>query len=183
MSNKIKTKLKKKDLLLTREDFKNTVAGTKIDTLDRMFHTELYTFRIKAALYNKGAISAKGFLFNDSIYKLPLGKKNGKGEILIDDDILKLFDRFQLAEEFVEKGDTFTGFLVDHDDIFYTVFEDRKEGKEMSENEYIMAFNDAYVRTSTLLLNYKVSNKIDNDEKLSTSLIMWTDKQEKPIEI
>jgi len=174
--SKIKTKLKKKDLLLTKEDFKKGLTNGTIDTLDRMLHTPLYTFRVKEALYSKKLISPKGFLFNDNIYSLPLGKKNSKGEILIDDDILKLLDRFMLGEEFADKGDALTAFMIDYDDILYDVFLNQVE--DITKDEYTYEFSKAYSRVTDLLLSYQVSDRINDDPELNTELTKWNVKHE-----
>lgn len=181
MSNKIKTKVKKKDLLLTREDIKKNINDPKINNLDRMLNLPLYIYRVKAMLYEGKQISARGFLFNDDIYSLPIGKKNAKGEILIDSKIMEFMNRFMLAEEFVDKGDTLTAFLVDHDDIFYDSFVDGTYhglvDKNANANEqYVNDFNEAYIRTSNLLLNYQVSGMISNDEVLTREVIVYDDK-------
>ena len=110
-----------KDQILTEKDFRDSLKDVKIKKFVDMLSNNMYGFRVKTALYQAGKISAKGLLFGDNIFNLPLGKKSPKGEIMIDNDLLAIFDRFLLTEEMSVQGDALTAFMVDHDDSLYQV--------------------------------------------------------------
>ena len=174
-----KASIKIKSNKITRKDIKSNLKNVTIDNFDRMLNIAIYAFRVKQSLYIRGELSPKGFLYNDDIYSLNLGKKSGKGELLIADHIIEIFDRFKIADDFASKGDALTAFLLDHDDIFYTYFENKYKDKDINEEDYVVQFNESYNRMSALLLNYDVSNYISSDPKLDKELNKFINKKSK----
>lgn len=164
----------KKAALLTPKDFANAVGNKKVESLTQMLRDDLYGFRVKKYLYDEGKISPKGLMFNDNIYNLPLGKKDIKGEILIDSGIMKIFDRFMFSDNLAEKGDALTAFIVDHDDALYEVLmQNVSKEKKITEQEYIQVFNEAYKRVSNIILESKITSLL-NDKKLKSILVQKT---------
>lgn len=147
-----------KNQVLTEKDFRSSLKDAKIKKFVDMLSSNLYGFRVKEALYKEEKISAKGFLYNDNIYNLPLGKRNDKGEILIDNSLLPIFDRYLLAEEMTLNGDALTAFMVDHDDSLYQVIKANTTAEvKMTEQEYIQIFSRAYNTTSDIILENKIN--------------------------
>lgn len=158
-----------KDQALSEKDFKASLKDAKIKKFVDMLSNNLYGFRVKQMLYSEGKISVKGLLYNDNIYNLPLGKRNDAGEILIDNSLLPIFDRYLLAEELTLKGDALTAFMVDHDDSLYQVMKANTTAVDkMSEQEYIQIFSRAYNTTSDIILEYKINKMLaDTPEMMS----------------
>jgi hypothetical protein len=156
--------------VLTKEDIKKGFNSKNIDAFDSMLNDDLYGFRVKKYFYEAGKLSKKGFLFNNDIYILPLGKKNSKGEILIDDAVLEIFDRYLLAKDFALKGDVMTAFLVDMSDTLYTVIKEQMKHKgtekEMKETEYVMVFNTAYLEVTAALVDHDVNMYLSENPDL-----------------
>ena len=151
--------------ILKRETFEAGSKDPKIAAFMKMLSINIYAFRVKAALYNAKKIPVRTFLFGDDIYNLPLGKVNDKKEILIDSDILPVFDRYMLAEEMVKKGDALTAFVVDHDDLLYaTYLKNLGTEQKIDENEYIQIFSMAYNNLSDIILQHKVDTMISSPE-------------------
>ena len=167
-----KEKAKRIPKKLTKRDIKKALNDTNMDLFDAMLHDELYSFRVKKHLYETDQISKKGFLFNDNIYVLPLGIKSPKGEIMIADPIMAIFDRYTLAKEFAEKGDVMTAFLVDSSDSLYNVIKTSmaSKGKEgaMNEKAYVVAFNTAYLEVNAALVDHEVNLFLGENADLQT---------------
>lgn len=159
----------KKKVILTKEDIKKGLKDSSIDSFDKMLNTDLYSFRIKQYLYSDKKISARGFLFNDDIYNLPLGKKDRKGNILIDDGIIKIFDRFLLAQTFVEDDDVLVGFLVDSSDLLYeTICKIADKGEEVvTESDYVSVLNVAMSEIFDIITVQEIENFIFKDTELT----------------
>jgi len=170
-----------KDQILTEKDFRESLKDVKIKKFVDMLSNNMYGFRVKTALYQAGKISAKGLLFGDNIFNLPLGKKSPKGEIMIDNDLLAIFDRFLLTEEMSVQGDALTAFMVDHDDSLYQVIKANKTAEvKMSDQEYIQIFSRAYNTTSDIIVENKISALIASDEELGTAMEdMFVEQEEK----
>lgn len=157
-----------KSMILTEKDFISASKNEKIASLIKMLSNNIYGFRVKVALYYDKKISEKGLLFNDNIYNLPLGTKNGKGEILIDNSILAVFDRYLLAEDMASKGDALTAFVVDHDDMLYNaILANKTADIKMSEEKYIELFSMAYSSLSNIILDHKVNVLLTNTPELA----------------
>jgi hypothetical protein len=168
----------KKAAELTPKDFAKAIGNNKIEALTHMLRSDLYAYRIKKYLYDEGKISPNGFLFNDNIYNLPLGKKDAKGEILIDSGIMAIFDRFMFSDKLAEKGDALTAYIVDHDDALYEVLmQNVSKEKKISEDEYIQVFNEAYKRVSTIILDAQINILLDSDTKLASALKQREDEK------
>lgn len=154
-------KVNKENRKLTKKDIKKALSNKSTDQFDAMLHNDLYSFRIKKHLYESGQISKKGFLFNDNIYVLPLGKKNAKGEIMIANEVMEIFDRYTLAKEFAEKGDVMTAFLVDTSDTLYNTIKkslsEKGSAGEVNEQEYVMAFNTSYLEVTAAIVDHEVN--------------------------
>ena len=173
----------KKNLILTAKDFGKALGDSKVKKFTDMLNNNLYHYRVKLALYRADKISPKGFLFNNDIYNLPLGKKNAKGEILIDNDILVIFDRFLLGEQLVKKGDALTAFISDHSDELYEALRtNATKEKKISEDEYIQLFSLCYNDVSDRLLGSKVSEIIEEDMGLGTAMEDYRVEQEEKVE-
>jgi len=143
------------------------LGNEKVAKLDKMLNANIYAFRVKKLLFDKKKISPRGMLLNDDIYNLTIGKKDAKGVILIDSDIMELMNRFSLAEQFVESGDALTGFFIDHSDVLYEAVRPPEEGKEkISEGEYVQVFNKVYDDMSEKFLGVEVSMMLVDDPKL-----------------
>jgi hypothetical protein len=159
---------------LTRESLTKAISGTSAEGLDRMLDTPLYTFRVLKCLYEDGSLSVAGFLNNDDVYHLRIAGTGGKGELLIKDEILALFTRFNMAGGFAEKGDALTAFLLDNDDKFYEYFDDalnnKEEGADIDEEIYAGEFNLAYNRIGTILLNQNANDYMNNNEEIINHL-------------
>ena len=156
-----------KDQILTEKDFREGLKDEKIKKFVDMLSSNLYSFRVKAALYADKKISARGFLYNDNIYNLPLGKKNDKGQILIDNSLLEIFDRYLLSEDMTMKGDALTAFMLDHDDSLYAVLRENMTAKDkMTSQEYIQIFSRAYNTTSEIILEHKINMLVSTDPAL-----------------
>lgn len=159
---------KAKDLVLTKKDFIDARNNDKIVHFTKMLSNNMYAFRVKLALYCAKKISPKGFLFNDDIYSLPLGTKNGKGEILIDNDVIPIFDRYLLAESMIEKGDALTAFVVDHSDALYNAILSNKTSEvKMTDQQYIEIFSMAYSTLSNIILDQKINFILTNTPELA----------------
>jgi hypothetical protein len=158
-----------KKTILTEKDFTEGASkNEKIFHFKRMLANNMYQFRVKHVLYEKGKISPKGFLFNDNIYNLPLGTKNGKGEILIDNDVLPIFDRYLLGESLISKGDALTAFVVDHSDFLYeTILKDKTAEVKMTDTQYIEIFSMCYSTISNIILDNKVNFILNNTPELN----------------
>jgi len=146
-----------------------------MDAFDTMLNNDLYSFRVKKHFYTEGKLSKKGFLFNDNIYVLPLGKKNSKGEILIDDAVLKIFDRYLLSKDFALKGDVMTAFLIDMSDSLYAVIKEslkhKGTDKEIKESDYVMSFNNAYLEVTAALVDHEVTMYLNDNQDLQELVI------------
>lgn len=157
--------------ILKRETFEASSKDPKIAAFMKMLDTNIYAFRIKAALYDAGKIPVRTFLFGDDIYNLPLGKINDKKEILIDTDILPIFDRYMLAEEMVKNGDALTAFVVDHDDLLYgTILRNKTSETKITDEEYIQVFNLAYNNLSDIILGHRIDVLIGDNVDLANEL-------------
>lgn len=156
-----------KDQVLTEKDFREGLKDAKIKKFVDMLSNNLYSFRVKSTLFLEKKISARGLLYNDNIYNLPLGKKNDKGQILIDNSLLPIFDRYLLSEDMTLKGDALTAFLVDHDDALYQVLKENISSEEkISEQEYIQIFSGAYNSVSDIVLSHKINEMINDHTEL-----------------
>lgn len=158
---------------LTRADIE-LGKSPEIKELKKMLHTGIYEFRVRLALYKKGKLSARGLLLNDDIYNLPLGKKDLKGVILIDNDVMDLLGRFKLTNNLAEKGDPLTAFMVEHDDKLYELFKDMKDMSQedrVKDDEYIQLFNIAYNRISSKIVDHAMSTAFDENPELRENYI------------
>jgi hypothetical protein len=165
---------------LTEEDFREALGDSKINKFVAMLGSNLYGFRVKLALYQDNKIEPKDLLYNDNIFSLPLAKRNDKKEILIDNSLLAIFDRYLLAEEMTQKGDALTAFMVDHNDELYQVIKQNSgEQKKITEQDYVQVFNSTYKITSDILLSHKINEVIDADPVLE-SLIFTNEVGENP---
>lgn len=160
----------KKAKKLTREDIQRSLGDANIAKFNRMLDINIYSYRIKLLMYKNGSLSPKGFFLNDDIFNLELGKKI-KGKIHIDDGVLEIFDRFLLADNFMESGDALTAFLIDHNDELYNTYKKVSGGDEKIEDgEYLQLFNAVYNKVSNDLLDIEVNNLLISDKKLSVVL-------------
>ena len=116
-------------------------------------------------------ISAKAFLYNDDIFNLPLGKKTAKKELLIENGIMKIFDRFLLANNFIENEDYITALLVDADTAFYTKLMKMMNSKERQNNEkYVDDVNEAFAAINKNLLHLEIETFLNTDKALQDLL-------------
>lgn len=152
---------------MTEQDFRDALSDEKISKFVTMLTSELYSFRVKKALYTAKEIDAKEFLYNDNVFNLPLAMKNDKGEILINNDVLDVYDRFLLAEGLIQKGDALSSFMIDHNDELYAVLKNNiKTEDKISEQDYVQVFNEVYKKVSNILLEDMVSELIGSNEDL-----------------
>lgn len=153
----------KKALILTEEDFKKDAEKKGLKSIYEMLRKNpVYEFYVKKALYEAKKLSYKGFLNNDDIYKLKLGRKNTNGDILISNHITGVFDRYLLSTEFFEKGDIVTSFMIDLNDTFYDfVKSEGKKDPEKTNFEYEMA----YKTISNSVLAVTISDYLEEQER------------------
>jgi hypothetical protein len=164
--NKFDKKLKEKTTL-TQKDFMEAFKDPKVKKIIQMLNNDFYSFRVKRYLYKENKLSAKGFMYNDNIYNLALGKKNEQGDILIDDGILKIFDRFMLSDQIASKGDALTSFMIDHSDHVYNILKKDIESKtKTSLEKYTFEFNKSYNEISTVILDDYITQFLSNNKEL-----------------
>jgi len=164
---------------LTKADIEQVLgAGGRAVTLGRMLNNEQYSYKIKALLYSKGKVSARGFLLNNDIFNLPLGKKDPKGVILIDSDVMGILERYELSDSLAAKGDGLTAFLVDNSDTLYKVLSEFDSDKAISEEEYVQVFNLVYNEISSKLTGMFISDFISKDPKLLSAMTAIIEKKE-----
>ena len=160
---------KKQVKKLTREDILRSLGDETTEKFNKMLSISIYAYRIKLYMYQKGALSPKGFLLNDDIFNLDLGKKIG-GEIHIDEGVLKIFDRYTLVENFIESGDALTAFLIDHSDELYDVYRKAvEEDEDISSEEYLQVFNAAYNNVSADLLDIRIDKLLCDNKELDAA--------------
>lgn len=167
--------------VLTRKDIEQNDAP-EMKSLRKMLHTEIYAFKIRLALYKKGKLSSKGFLMNNDIYNLPIGKKDAKGTVLIDNDIMDLLSRFELANGLAQQGDALTAFLIEHDDKLYELFKEMKDvapEDKIRDDEYVQLFSLTYARTSDKLIEHALSVAFDENPELKEEYLNIIEKQAK----
>jgi hypothetical protein len=169
--NKIKKK-KAEQARISVEDFMKALGDTKVESFTMMLRTDSYAFKIKKYLLEDKKLSVRGFLYNDNIFNLPLGKKDDEGNLLIDNGIMELFDRFMFSAELVKNGDALTAFIVDHDDTLYNILKDNtSEEKKMTEEDYIREFNSAYTRLSRAVLDSNINTYMSDNEEIVAELL------------
>lgn len=158
---------------LTEQDFRDALSNDKVSKFVSMLTSNLYSFRVKEALFLAEKIEAKDFLYNENIFELPLAVKGKKGEVLIDNSLLDVFDRFLLAEGLSQKGDALTAFMVDHDDTLYTALKiNIKSEDKITEQDYVQIFSDVYKRTSDILLEDIINKRVESSEKLNEYMLL-----------
>jgi len=163
----------KKKLILTKEDLHTDDEKSPLYNFNRMSATPIYEYRIRKLLYEENSISAKGFLFNSDILKLPgLAKKNKKGEIFLNTAIMGLLIRFNLSQEIYNSGNELLSLLIDFDDHLYdkinSVVSDLPDNVDVfSKEEVGIEVNKAYERITMLIVDFKINNYIIGKEELS----------------
>ena len=169
--NKYKKK-KAEQEKLTASDFMAALGDTKVELFMNMLRTETYAFKIKKYLFENKKLSVRGFLYNDSVFNLKLGKKDDKGNILIDNGIIDIFDRYMFSSEMAKNGDALTAFLIDHDDKLHEILkENTSKEKKMTEDDYVKEFSQAYNRVDAHVLNSIVNNYIEGTPTIVTELM------------
>ena len=165
MSAVMKKSKARKKLVLIKEKLLLAIKGTPAEGLERMLDTPLYSFRVLKYMYEINELSPAGFLNNDNIYDLRLGKISGKGDILMRSGIMELFSRFGMANSFAEQGDALTAFFIDNDDKFYEYFIEKMSNgtEDVTQDAYTMEFNGAFNRISTVMLNHVANTFLEED--------------------
>ena len=166
---------------LTREDIELNEAP-EMKSLKKMLHTDIYEFKARLALYKKKKLSPRGFLMNNDIYNLPIGKKDSKGVILIDNDIMDLLNRFNLVNELAGNGDALTAFLIEHDDRLYELFKEMNDlptEDKIKDDEYTQLFSITYNRTSDKLIEHAMSMAFDEYPELKEEYMTLMEERSK----
>ena len=162
----------KRKAVLTEKDFIDNMKDAKIEAFQRMLANPLYEHRVRRALYAKGKISAREFLFTEDVYRLPLGKKSPKKGILIDNMLMEIFDRFMMAQDMVEKNQALTAFLFDMDSTFYHYFvKQAKEKGEIDRDGFTIAFSEAYERITKEMLYRDMVDFMDANDEIKEAAI------------
>lgn len=159
----------KKKLTVTRKDLHTEDEKSPFYDLNRMAYTGIYEVRIRKYLFEKGQLSPKGFLFNNDILTLPgIAKRNGKGEILLDNHINELLERFRLSQNLFNSGNELLALLVDVDDALYERIKDAPNKDDVFQGEEIkIEASKAYDRILDILIDFDVNSYILNEEELS----------------
>lgn len=166
---------------LTREDIELNEAP-EMKSLKKMLHTDIYEFKVRLALYKKKKLSPRGFLMNNDIYNLPIGKKDSKGTILIDNDVMDLLSRFELANSLAQQGDALTAFLIEHDDKLYELFKEMKDvapEDKIKDDEYTQLFSITYNRTSDKLIEHAMSMAFDEHPEIKEEYMILMEERVK----
>ena len=150
----------KKALELNKQDFENDSKGKGARSVYRMLETPIYEFYVKKSLYEAGKLSYEGFLNNDNVYDLRLGKKDSSGAILLSNAIIDVYERYLFSIKLFEAGDIVTSFFVDHDDDFYAFITDKRK---KTTDEVNFEFEVTYRKMSNAILAYQ-SNMYMNKE-------------------
>lgn len=168
---KIKTKLKKKDIEVTRKDILKQIDSDKgLRLFIGMMDHDRYQYLIKRDMYLKGDISPKGMLYNNDILNLPMFKKDTKdGKILVKTYLQKTMNRFLLSNRLAKGGDMLMSFLVDNDEQFSTFM--LEKATDSMEDQVVKESNEAFNRLSNTLIQDEVSTFISADARLSDLLI------------
>jgi hypothetical protein len=164
---------------LTREDIELSEAP-EMKNLKKMLHTDIYEFKVRLALYKKKKLSPKGFLLNNDIYNLPIGKKDAKGVVFIDNDVMDLLSRFNLVNGLAQNGDALTAFLIEHDDKLYELFKEMNDlapDDKIKDDEYAQLFSITYNRTSDKLIEHAMSVAFDEFPELKNEYFNILEKR------
>ena len=158
----------KKKLVITKKDLYTETEGSPLYDLSRMAYTDIYEVRIRKYLFEKGDLSAKGFLFNSDVLTLPgIAKRNAKGEILLDNHILELLDRFKLSQNLFNSGNELLAFLVDVDDALYDSIKAAPNKEDVFEGEFVKEeVKKAYSRIMRTIIDFDVNNYILSRDEL-----------------